>query len=104
MFENSNVVMSEKELENQTDIEPIISFTKEDIEDNKPHVLTTIISPSGKEIAITNDVDQAMKLALEHKGETIELDSVQADKLLRKLICTYYPLCACCIAFNSWIN
>ena len=77
--------MSEKELENQTDIEPIISFTKEDIEDNKPHVLTTIISPSGKEIAITNDVDQAMKLALEHKGETIELDSVQADKLLRKI-------------------
>ena len=32
--------MSEKkELEKQTDIEPIISFTKEDIEDNKPHVL-----------------------------------------------------------------
>ncbi|KGU12792.1 D-galactonate transporter [Candida albicans L26] len=78
--------MSEKkELKNQTDIEPIISFTKEDIEDNKPHVLTTIISPSGKEIAITNDVDQAMKLALEHKGETIELDSVQAGKLLRKI-------------------
>lgn len=74
-----------KDTEKGVTIEPIVSFTIQDLEDKTPHVLTTIISPSGKEVKITNDVDQAMKFALEHKGEDFELDEKSAKKLLRKI-------------------
>ncbi|KAL6452954.1 DAL5 Allantoate permease [Candida maltosa Xu316] len=75
----------EKDLESPHTIEPVLSFTKEQIKDKNLHVLTSFISPNGKEVKITNDVDQAMKFALDHQGETIELDDKTAKKLLRKI-------------------
>ncbi|RCK65616.1 Allantoate permease [Candida viswanathii] len=74
-----------KDSEKGSIIEPVVSFTTEDLEDKRPHVLTTIISPGGKEVKITNDVDQAMKFVLDHKGEVVELDEKEAKKLLRKI-------------------
>lgn len=64
--------MGEK-IELQSSVEPVVSITKEDLEDKNKHVLTTIVSPGGKEIKITNNVDVAMEFAIQHKGEFKEL-------------------------------
>lgn len=78
--------MSEKkDWEVGSQIGPIISFTKNDLEDKDRHVLTTFISPHGKEVLVTNNVDQAMKFAIEHKGEVVQLDERTDRKLLRKI-------------------
>lgn len=61
-------------------VEPVMSFTKEDI--GNDNVLTTILSPSGKEIPITGEVDEAMKFALGHKA--IQIDEATNARLLRK--------------------
>ncbi|RCK58116.1 Allantoate permease [Candida viswanathii] len=74
-----------KDSEKGSIVEPVVSFTAQDLEDKKPHVLTTIISPGGKEIEITNSVDPAMNFALDHKGEAVELDEKEARKLVRKI-------------------
>lgn len=54
------------------------------------HVITTIISPGGKEVAVTGDVDEAMKLAI--ASENIELTPERASKLLRKIDLYLLPL------------
>ncbi|CAD1808619.1 Major Facilitator Superfamily protein [Candida parapsilosis] len=66
-------------------IKPVLSFTQEDLEDKHKHVLTTIASPGGKEIEITNNVDVAMRFAMEHKGEAERLDPATDQKILRKI-------------------
>ncbi|CAL1185368.1 unnamed protein product [Candida parapsilosis] len=74
-----------KDAESLTELEPVVSFTQEDLEDKQKHVLTVIASPGGKEIEITNNVDVAMKFAIEHKGEAKPLDSATDRKILRKI-------------------
>ncbi|KAI5960525.1 DAL5 [Candida theae] len=71
--------------ETASQVEPIVSFTKNDLEDKNLHVLTTIISPHGKEVQVTNNVDQAMKFALEHQGEVVQLDEKTDRRVLRKI-------------------
>lgn len=66
-------------------IEPVVSFTQEDLKDKHKHVLTTIVSPGGKGIEITNNVDLAMKFAIEHKGEAKPLDPATDKRILRKI-------------------
>ncbi|KAG5417357.1 DAL5 [Candida metapsilosis] len=76
----------------QPTIEPVISFTKEDLEDKSKHVLTTIVSPGGKEIKITNNVDLAMEFAIQHKGEFKELDPATDKRILRKIDMYLLPI------------
>ncbi|RCK65777.1 Allantoate permease [Candida viswanathii] len=76
---------SNQNSEKESPVEPVLSFTSHDLEDNKPHILTSITSPGSKEIKITNNVDQAMKFALDHKGEILELDPKEARRLVRKI-------------------
>ncbi|KAI5956865.1 DAL5 [Candida jiufengensis] len=77
--------MSSEKEDQQTSLEPVLSFSKDDLEDKNLHVLTTIISPNGKEVQITNNVDQAMKYALEHQNDGFELDEATNKRILRKI-------------------
>ncbi|CAK9436365.1 uncharacterized protein LODBEIA_P09230 [Lodderomyces beijingensis] len=79
--------MSEKSDEKfgEARVEPVASFTKSDLEDKNLHVLTAFVSPGGKEVKITNNVDSAMKYALEHQGEDIVIDDATNKRLLRKI-------------------
>ncbi|CAK9436367.1 uncharacterized protein LODBEIA_P09250 [Lodderomyces beijingensis] len=70
---------------NSPQLEPVLSFTKEDLEDKQLHVLTSFVSPGGKEVQITNNVDQAMKYAMEHEDERITIDPETDRRLLRKI-------------------
>lgn len=82
------------------DIKPIISFTKEDIEDGKNpknhHVITTITSSDGKKINITNDVDQAMEAVLSNDNEPPinfdDISSTEWKKLLLKIDLYLIPI------------
>lgn len=69
-------------------IEPINSFTKENI--GTKDVITTFTSPVGKQVTITGDVDEAMKVALEN--ETIQIDDKMNKKILRKIDLFLLPL------------
>lgn len=85
---NISIIVLVVEMEDRKEspkLEPVVSFTKADLEDKHKHVLTTIESPGGKEIEITNDVDVAMKFAIEHKGESKPLDPATDRKILRKI-------------------
>ena len=82
---------TEKNLAN-SEVKPVASFTEENI--NNDQVITTILSPDGKEVPVTGDVDEAMKLALHSHRE---LDEATDKRLLRKtdfyimpLICFLY--------------
>lgn len=97
--------MTEKiESESMTKLEPVISFTEEDLEDKNKHVLTVIASPGGKEVEITNNVDIAMKFAIEHKGKLRHWIQLLTEGFYGKLICTCFLSCVCCIVSNIWIN
>ncbi|KAG5417358.1 DAL5 [Candida metapsilosis] len=74
-----------KELSASPQLEPVVSFTQDDLEDKDKHVLTTIESPGGKKIEITNNVDMAMKFAIQHKGEFAGLDAATDKRILRKI-------------------
>lgn len=80
----------EKRVEVDNKIHPVVSFTKEDI--GTDHVLTTYISPDGKEVKVTGDVDQAMALALQAEQNHVEYDPVADKKLLKKIDTYLLPL------------
>ncbi|KAG0674200.1 hypothetical protein C6P41_002088 [Kluyveromyces marxianus] len=70
-------------------IKTVISVTAEDMA-HRDAVITTILSPDGKEVDITGDVDDAMRLALKSKGVVLtpELNA----KLLRKTDLMLFPI------------
>ncbi|GME84821.1 unnamed protein product [Ambrosiozyma monospora] len=49
------------------DVHPVTSIRKDQI-GNPMEIITSVISPSGKEIPITGDVDEAMKLAADQES------------------------------------
>lgn len=73
---NGNIEVSQQDLESQ----------------NKDQVIGTIMSPSGKPIEITGDVDEAMKYAIRNKDVHVELDAATNKRLLRKIDCYVLPL------------
>lgn len=73
---------------NEEKVQPVVSITLEQI--GTKDVITSIISPSGKEVIITGDVDEAMKFALEAEG--IVLDEATSKRLLRKIDFCLMPL------------
>mgnify|MGYP000315521069 CR=1 FL=1 len=79
-------------VESHSSVDPTVSLTKEDLDDKSKHVLTTIVSPGGKEIEITNNVDVAMEFAIQHKGEFKQLDPVTDKRLLRKIDMYLLPI------------
>lgn len=104
---NISIIVLVVEMEDRKEspkLEPVVSFTKADLEDKHKHVLTTIESPGGKEIEITNDVDVAMKFAIEHKGKVSHWIPLPIERFYVKLTCTCFLSCVCCIVFNLWIN
>ncbi|KAK6200487.1 allantoate permease [Scheffersomyces amazonensis] len=83
--------MSEKKEKFIETLEPVLSFTEEDLKDTN-NVLTTILSPSGKEVKITSDVDVAMKYAIANAGKDIALDPEVDRRLLRKIDMFLMPI------------
>ncbi|VEU23249.1 DEKNAAC104365 [Brettanomyces naardenensis] len=80
--------MSTEKLETSDDLQPVTSFTKENIgEDN---VITTFTSGDGKVHEVTGDVDEAMALALDNEG--VVLDAETDRKLVRKIDFAILPL------------
>lgn len=77
-------------IEKSQELHTVASITPDQIGDENA-VITTIISPLGKEIAITGDVDQAMELAMNAKHE--ELDLATNARILRKTDLYIMPLC-----------
>ncbi|ODV64647.1 allantoate permease [Hyphopichia burtonii NRRL Y-1933] len=80
---------------NTTDekLNTVISFTDTDIDkQNAANVITSIISPSGKEVKVTGDVDEAMKYAIRNTEEHIELDPKASRRLFYKLNICLLPL------------
>ena len=67
----------------------VVSMTEEQIGDSQ-NVITTILSPSGREIKVTGDVDEAMKLALKSQGITVTPE--EDRKLVRKIDLYMFPL------------
>ncbi|KAH3899982.1 probable Allantoate permease [Saccharomycodes ludwigii] len=72
-----------------TNIHDVISFTETEI-GAKDQIITQILSPSGKEVNVTGDVDDAMKLALEAKD--LQVTPEEDRKLLRKIDFYIFPL------------
>ena len=71
------------------DLANVISMTAEQIGDAN-NVITTIISPSGNEVKVTGDVDEAMKLAL--KSQSITFTEEEDRRLVRKIDLYMFPL------------
>lgn len=74
----------------EVNIHPIVSFTKEEI--GTDQVLTTFMSPTGREVKVTGDVDEAMALALEAEKNHVEYDPVADKRLLKKIDIYLLPL------------
>ncbi|KAG5417575.1 DAL5 [Candida metapsilosis] len=83
---------NKKDQDSNLKLESVVSFTQDDLEDKHKHVLTTIVSPGGKEIEITNNVDVAMKFVMEHKGEGKPLDPATDKRILRKIDMCLLPI------------
>lgn len=77
----SQLNMSEKQ-ETYSEILPIISISKEDIEQG--NVVAQILS-NGKEVHITGDVDGAMEFLVEHEDDLGDFTPEQDRKLLWKI-------------------
>lgn len=72
----------------ETGLQPILSFTKENIGD--VDVITSFKSPSGRTVEITGDVDEAMQLALDTEG--FEISEETNRRVLRKIDIYLLPL------------
>ncbi|CAK7896327.1 allantoate permease [[Candida] anglica] len=59
---------------------------------NRDNVLGVIMSPSGKPIEITGDVDVAMKYAIDNKEGRIEIDEATSKRILRKIDTFLLPI------------
>ncbi|CDO94595.1 unnamed protein product [Kluyveromyces dobzhanskii CBS 2104] len=70
-------------------IRAVVSITAQEIGDRNA-VITTILSPDGKEVKVTGDVDDAMRLALQSKE--VEWTPEKDAKLLRKIDCMLFPI------------
>ncbi|KAH3900822.1 allantoate permease family MFS transporter SCDLUD_002275 [Saccharomycodes ludwigii] len=69
-------------------VQHIVSITQGEIGD--PNPIATILSPHGKEVVVTGDVDDAMRLALE--AEDLQVTPEEDRKLLRKIDLYMFPL------------
>ncbi|CUS20218.1 LAQU0S01e01662g1_1 [Lachancea quebecensis] len=67
----------------------VVSVTQDQIGD-VDNVISTIVSPSGKEVKITGNVDDAMRLALESKG--LKISPEDDRRLVRKIDLYMFPL------------
>ena len=81
--------MSQKTEGHKDNLLPIVSFTK----DNLGHddVITSFMSPNGRVVKVTGDVDEAMKVVLEI-DEEIVLDEATDKRLLKKIDMFLLPL------------
>ena len=73
-------------------IEPVISFTKDDLEAKEVHVLGSFQTPTGGKIDITNNVDQAMKFVVEHQGKHVQVSAETDKRVLRKIDLYMLPI------------
>ncbi|KAH3900038.1 allantoate permease family MFS transporter SCDLUD_004355 [Saccharomycodes ludwigii] len=71
------------------EIKTVISITQEDMA-HPSHTIATILSPHGEKVAVTGDVDDAMKLALEAEGLVVTPE--EDRKLLWKIDLYMFPL------------
>ncbi|SCU90308.1 LAME_0E07976g1_1 [Lachancea meyersii CBS 8951] len=70
-------------------VQTVVSYTHDNI-GNVENVLSTILSPSGREVKVTGDVDDAMRLAL--KSNKIEVSPEDDARLVRKIDLYMFPL------------
>ncbi|CUM65818.1 uncharacterized protein PRCAT00003467001 [Priceomyces carsonii] len=83
---------SDEELKNKSKdenvIEPVVSFTKENI--GSSNVITSFTSATGNTVEITGDVDEAMMVALDNND--LVLDKATDRRILRKIDLYLLPL------------
>lgn len=87
--------MTEKKGE-EPSLAPVVSFTKENI--GNLATITSFTSANGREVEVTGDVDDAMKLALE--SEPFEVDEATNKRVLRKIDLYLLPLSCMLYAFQ----
>jgi ACS family allantoate permease-like MFS transporter len=88
--------MSEKEKFESEVLEPIVSFTQDNI--GTLDVITSFTSAGGKVVNVTGDVDEAMKIALNIDG--VVLDKATNKRILRKIDIYLLPLICMLYAFQ----
>ncbi|SCU97774.1 LANO_0E16930g1_1 [Lachancea nothofagi CBS 11611] len=76
-------------------INPVVSFGREQIGDGD-QVITTIVSSRGKEVKVTGNVDEAMRLALQ--SQHITFTPEEDRRLVRKIDFCMFPLM--CILYS----
>lgn len=89
MSDNSSI---EKKIETEKshNLHSVVSITADQLGDENA-IITTIISPSGKKVEVTGDVDEAMKLAM-NSGPPIVIDEATNSRILRKTDLYLMPL------------
>lgn len=87
--------MTEEDYRNEKDLEPVASFTKDNI--GNPNVITSFTS-AGKVVTVTGDVDEAMQLAL--NLDNVVLDDATNKRILRKIDLHLLPLICLLYAFQ----
>lgn len=70
-------------------VQTVVSITEEQLRDIN-NVISTIVSPSGREVQVTGNVDDAMKLALE--SQQLKITPEEDRKLVRKIDLYMFPL------------
>ncbi|SCU82851.1 LADA_0C08306g1_1 [Lachancea dasiensis] len=79
----------EEAMQEQKKLQTVVSYNREDI-GNLQHVVSTIISTSGREVKLTGNVDDAMRLALE--APKIVVTPEEDRRLVRKIDLYMFPL------------
>lgn len=96
MSNSSGELSIDEKAKGKQNVEPITSFTDENI--GKNEVLTSFKSADGKIVNITGDVDEAMKLAVNLND--IKIDEKADKKLLLKIDICLLPLLCLLYAFQ----
>ncbi len=96
MSNSSGKLSIDEKTKGKQNVEPITSFTDENI--GKNEVLTSFRSADGKIVNITGDVDEAMKLAVNLND--IKIDEKADKKLLLKIDICLLPLLCLLYAFQ----
>ncbi|CDR37651.1 CYFA0S01e14180g1_1 [Cyberlindnera fabianii] len=79
----------EKQIDSKDALSPVVSISAAQIGDAH-QIITTVISPGGKPVEVTGDVDEAMRLAM--AAEDVELTPEESSKLLAKIDLYILPL------------
>ncbi|CUS25193.1 LAQU0S33e00100g1_1 [Lachancea quebecensis] len=93
--DKNKVCVSPADTNSEDAINPVVSFKQEQLGDAN-HVVSTILSSTGKEVKVTGNVDDAMRLALQ--SQSISVTPEEDRRLVRKIDLCMFPLM--CILYS----